>query len=143
MTQDNRNGSDPMLDSHSPYHFRIRIDTHDHGNKVFEELGQFDCQTEMSRAVAWAMARGLDACFNVPPSSAELLYATESHKHGNGLLAAIGYAVGECWTGCCNLEEAVSIRIDIDKLMEEESADKKDMSAKVLRRKGVEVVRAK
>ena len=128
--------------SHAPYQFRVRLDTNDHGSTVFEQSGEYNCQWELSTAVAYAMARGMYACLCNPPSSGEMLSAMESQKESRGLLAAFGYAVAHCWSGRCNLEQAVSIRIDIDKLMEDESSDKKNLAAKVLRGMGVDVVRS-
>lgn len=128
--------------SHATYQFRLRLDTHDHGAAVFEQSGEFNRQHELSVAVADAMARGLHACLCDPPSPAEMLNAMVLQKDSRGLLAAVGYAVERCWTGLCELENAVSIRIDIDKLMEEESSDKKNLAAKVLRGMGVDIVRS-
>jgi len=140
MTQDDA-GSAPMLGSQQEYAFRLTLESKDHGARHFQETGEFDRQSELSTAVAHAIARSVAACLNDPPSSAEVMEAIEMNR-GRSLMNGFATAVSRYWNAENELEKCLSVSVDLDKLMEGENPAKIEIAAKVLAASGVRVSRS-
>lgn len=122
-----------------PGRFRLSLEVDEGGKRRFQDSWEFPLHEEIDCSAGESIATAMKACFE---SGNHVLWHVMSAMDERGMVHGLGYALHELWTGERKYEDAISVTIDIDKLMLESSAERKDEAARVLERHGVTVTRS-